>query len=74
MAEAGVESKQPPRHVYKTIAQVESEVAPNLLNRDFEVAEPNQKWCGDVTYVWAGTQWTYLAVVMDLHNRREALQ
>lgn len=67
MAEAGVESKQP-GHVYK-IAKVESEVAPNLLNREFDAAKPNQKWCGDVTYIWSGTQWTYLAVVMDLHRR-----
>ncbi|GAA3945746.1 hypothetical protein GCM10022278_01140 [Allohahella marinimesophila] len=67
MAEAGVESKQP-RHVYK-VAKVESEIAPNQLNREFDAEKPNQKWTGDVTYIWAGTQWTYLAVVMDLHRR-----
>lgn len=67
MAEAGVESKQP-RHVYK-IAQEESVIAPNHLNREFEAAQPDQKWTGDVTYIWAGTKWTYLATVMDLHRR-----
>ena len=23
-------------------------------------------WCGDITYIWAGNRWCYLAVVMDL--------
>ncbi|MGL6260812.1 DDE-type integrase/transposase/recombinase [Vibrio sp. WXL210] len=31
---------------------------------------PNQVWVGDVTYVWAGNQWSYLAVVIDLFARK----
>ena len=27
-------------------------------------------WCGDITYVWAGGRWHYLAAVLDLHTRR----
>ncbi|WP_411188106.1 IS3 family transposase [Pseudomonas sp.] len=27
-------------------------------------------WCGDVTYIWAGNRWVYLAAVMDLYARR----
>lgn len=27
-------------------------------------------WCGDVTYIWAGNRWVYLAVVMDLFSRK----
>lgn len=67
MSEAGVESKQP-GHVYK-VAQQESVIALNHLNRAFDADGPNQKWTGDVTYIWAGTQWVYLATVMDLHRR-----
>ena len=26
-------------------------------------------WCGDVTYIWAGNRWIYLAAVMDLYAR-----
>jgi putative transposase len=26
--------------------------------------------CGDVTYIWAGNRWAYLAVVMDLFARK----
>ncbi len=27
-------------------------------------------WYGDITYVWAGGRWHYLAAVLDLHTRR----
>jgi putative transposase len=41
-----------------------------LLARQFAVAQPNQVWCGDVTYIWVGNRWAYLAVVMDLFARK----
>jgi len=43
---------------------------PNLLARDFTVAEPNRVWAGDVTYLPTGDGWLYLAVLLDLHSRR----
>jgi putative transposase len=69
MQEANLQSKQPGRHRYK-VARDESKIADNLLARQFEVGRPNQVWCGDVTYIWAGTEWLYLAVVLDLFARR----
>ena len=44
-------------------------VAPNLLNRNFTAYAPNQKWCGDISYVWTDEGWMYLAVVIDLYSR-----
>jgi len=44
-------------------------VAPNLLNRDFSATAPNQKWVGDISYVWTDEGWMYLAVVIDLYSR-----
>jgi putative transposase len=44
-------------------------VAPNLLNRDFTAANPNEKWVGDISYVWTDEGWMYLAVVIDLYSR-----
>jgi len=44
-------------------------VAPNVLNRDFTAQAPNQKWCGDISYVWTEEGWLYLAVVIDLYSR-----
>jgi len=32
--------------------------------------KPNQVWCGDVTYIWTGDRWAYLAVVMDFFARK----
>ena len=43
---------------------------PNVLNRDFCAQRPNQYWCGDVTYIWIGSRWPYLAVVLDLYGRK----
>lgn len=34
------------------------------------MTEPNQVRCGDVTYIWTGKGWTYLAVVLDLFARK----
>ncbi|MGL6508712.1 IS3 family transposase [Aeromonas hydrophila] len=69
MKEAGLASKQPGAHRYK-VAQSERPDIPNLLAREFDVQQPNQVWCGDITYVWAGGRWHYLAAVLDLHTRR----
>jgi putative transposase len=45
-------------------------VAPNILNRDFTASGPNQKWAGDITYIWTTEGWLYLAVIIDLYSRR----
>ena len=41
-----------------------------MLDRQFSPSEPNKLWCGDVTYIWSGSRWLYLAVVIDLYGRR----
>lgn len=69
MREADIVSTQRRKHTYK-IADHESKMAPNLLKREFTVEAPNKVWTGDVTYIWAGTKWLYLAVVIDLYARK----
>ena len=69
MKEAGLICKQPGAHAYKT-ATVERPDIPNILDRNFRVGEPNRVWCGDITYIWAGNRWCYLAAVIDLYSRR----
>lgn len=69
MREANLVSRQPRRAPYKHGRQEKPDV-PNRLDREFAVEQPNQVWCGDITYLWAGGRWCYLAVVMDLFARR----
>jgi putative transposase len=59
-------------HKYKvtTDSHHRFNIVPNWLNRDFHAEQPNQKWAGDITYVWTAEGWLYLAVMIDLHSRR----
>ena len=45
-------------------------IAPNLLDQDFSADGPNQKWAGDISYIWTSEGWLYLAVNLDLYSRR----
>ncbi|MCC4040972.1 IS3 family transposase [Escherichia coli] len=65
----GLVSCQQPTHRYKRGGH-EHVAIPNYLERQFAVTEPNQVWCGDVTYIWTGKRWAYLAVVLDLFARK----
>lgn len=69
MQEAGLVCKQPGPHKYK-LAEVEHLEVPNRLDRQFEVTGANEVWCGDISYIWTGHGWHYLAVVLDLYRRR----
>jgi putative transposase len=45
-------------------------LAPNVLDRKFTVAAPNQVWAGDLTYIPTEEGWLFLAVVIDLFSRK----
>lgn len=45
-------------------------VAPNLLDQNFKVEQPNAVWVGDITYIATEQGWMYLAAVEDLFNRK----
>jgi putative transposase len=47
-----------------------SELIPNILKRNFDVARPNKAWVTDITYIRTSQGWLYLAVVMDLFSRK----
>lgn len=44
--------------------------APNILNRQFDIPQPNRVWASDITYIHTGEGHLYLAVVIDLHSRQ----
>lgn len=54
---------------YSRSSEAMTNVADNLLWRQFAAAKPNQKWTTDITYIWVKDRWLYLATVMDLHSR-----
>ena len=45
-------------------------IAPNLVERVFEAELLNRLWTSDITYIWTGEGWLYLAVVLDVCSRR----
>ena len=47
-----------------------SVLAPNRLQRKFEVANPNETWVTDITHIRTHQGWLYLAVVIDLYSRK----
>ena len=69
MKALGLVSSQQPRHRYKKAEQPHMAI-PNRLDRQFDVEAPDQAWAGDITYVWTGKRWAYLAVVLDLFGRK----
>ena len=70
MREEGLRAKATPRFKVTTRSAEGHAVAPNLLDRCFEVERPDTVWGGDITYVWTAEGWLYLAVLMDLCSRR----
>jgi transposase InsO family protein len=70
MKKAGLEVKRPKRFKKTTDSRHKLPVAPNLVNQQFRVDQPNQIWCGDITYLWTLEGWLYLAVIIDLYSRK----
>ena len=70
MKEAGVKAKQRRKYKVTTNSNHKQPMFENLLNRKFEVAQSDQVYAADVTYVWTQEGWLYLAVVIDLCSRR----
>jgi transposase InsO family protein len=70
MRELGLKAKAPKRFKITTDSRHTFPVAPNLLNRKFDVDEPNRFWATDITYIWSLEGWLYLAVVLDLYSRQ----
>ena len=66
----GIQAKGKKKFKATTDSKHNLPVAPNLLNRDFTATKPNEKWCGDITYVWTEEGWLYLATVIDLYSRK----
>ncbi len=70
MREDGLVARPQRRFVATTQSRHDSPIAPNLLERRFEVDAPNRVWVADLTYLRCTAGFVYLAVVLDLFSRR----
>lgn len=70
LSQNGIQVIRPHKYKATTDSAHNLNVAPNLLDQDFGATGPNQKWAGDITYIWTREGWLYLAVVIDLYSRR----
>ncbi len=69
MRRQGLTPKAVKKFKVTTDSRHQRPAAPNLLARDFKADAPNQKWAGDITYLYTSEGWLYLAVVIDLYSR-----
>jgi putative transposase len=70
MREAGLACKTQRKFKATTNSQHDLPIAPNHLDRQFKVMQPNQVYAGDITYIPTQEGWLYLAVVIDLYSRQ----
>jgi putative transposase len=70
MKKADVSVKRVKKFKITTDSNHSLPVAPNLLDRQFEVQKADTVWCTDITYLWTMQGWLYLAVIIDLFSRK----
>jgi transposase InsO family protein len=59
------------RRVVTTMPDPAAGHIPDLVKRDFTASRPDEKWCGDITYVPVGASgFVYFATVIDLFSGR----
>ena len=70
MREKGIRARRKRRFRRTTDSKHSNPIAPNVLDRHFEVTGPNEVWVTDVTCIWTGEGWLFLAALLDLFARR----
>ena len=70
MRQNGIAAKHKRKFKATTDSQHKFPVAPNLLEQNFKISEPNRVWTADISYCWTLEGWVYLAVVLDLYSRK----
>jgi putative transposase len=71
MRELGIEGiSRRRKRVFTTIADSDAVRAPDLVNRNFTAAAPNQLWVTDLTYVPTRSGMAYVCFIVDAFSRR----
>lgn len=69
MRQMGLRATPKEKYISTTNSSHSLGVYPYLLDRKFDVDEPNKVWTGDITYIWTREGWLYLAMIVDLYSR-----
>lgn len=67
---AGIEARRKQRFRVMLEHHHREPPAPDLVQRQFNVAKPNQVWVSDMTMLRTREGWLHLAIVLDLYARR----
>lgn len=70
MREANVIVRYRKKYKVTTNSNHKQPVFENVLNRQFQVNEPNRAWVSDITYIPTHEGWLYLTVMIDLFSRK----
>jgi len=70
MRKHGIVAKRRRRGRRTTIVNPMDKWFKDVVSRRFKPNRPNAIWASDITYLWTGEGWMYLATVMDLYSRR----
>jgi len=70
MRERGLQGASRRKGFRTTVRDRDARPAPDLVERDFTAAAPDQLWVADITYVPTWSGFLFLAVVLDTFSRR----
>ena len=71
MRELGIEGiSRRRKRVFTTVQDPDAVRAPDLVNRNFKAAAPNQLWVTDLTYVPTRSGMAYVCFIVDAFSRR----
>jgi len=70
MKQADIQSKLRRKFVITTNSKNTTAASPDLLQRNFKVAKPDDAWVSDTTFIPTREGWLFLAVVLELFSRQ----
>jgi len=70
MREAGVKVRSRKKFKVTTNSNHKQPIFENVVDRGFDVNEPDITYVQDITYIWTQEGWLYLAIVIDLFSRK----
>jgi len=69
MRQHQIVSRRTKRHKRVYIQRQQQKSADNILAREFNAEQPNNKWVSDITFIPTREGYLYLAIVLDIYSR-----